>query len=180
MPVPVYQLLYCCCRLVAKSCLTLFYDPMDCSPPGSSVHGFPRQEYWSGLPLPTPGNLPDSGIKPTSSVFPAFAALYHWATWEALSYNRTALSVVPRPKHTRDFLAKQILRLHPRPTESERLGAGPSTSCFGKSSSWISYMVWWSLKTSLCHSLLLLLINNFFFFAGVFPQGNFLQAINEW
>ena len=158
----------------------LFCGPKDWGLPGSSVHGFPRQEYWSGLPLPTPGNLPDSGIKPTSSVFPAFAALYHWATWEALSYNRTALSVVPRPKHTRDFLAKQILRLHPRPTESERLGAGPSTSCFGKSSSWISYMVWWSLKTSLCHSLLLLLINNFFFFAGVFPQGNFLQAINEW
>ena len=29
-------------------------DPMDCSPPGSSVHGFSRQEYWSGVPLPSP------------------------------------------------------------------------------------------------------------------------------
>ena len=28
--------------------------------------GFPRQEYWSGLPCPIPGNLPDSGIEPTS------------------------------------------------------------------------------------------------------------------
>ena len=27
---------------------------------------FPRQEYWSGLPLPSPGDLPDSGIKPMS------------------------------------------------------------------------------------------------------------------
>ena len=27
---------------------------MDCSLPGSSVHGFPRQEYWSGVPLPSP------------------------------------------------------------------------------------------------------------------------------
>ena len=26
--------------------------------------GFPRQEYWSGLPFPSPGDLPDSGIKP--------------------------------------------------------------------------------------------------------------------
>ena len=26
--------------------------PMDCSPPGSSVHGFSRQEYWCGLPFP--------------------------------------------------------------------------------------------------------------------------------
>ena len=30
---------------------------------------FSRQEYWSRLPFPFPGNLPDSGIKPTSSVF---------------------------------------------------------------------------------------------------------------
>ena len=28
--------------------------------------GFPRQEEWSGLPVPSPGDLPDSGIKPTS------------------------------------------------------------------------------------------------------------------
>ena len=27
--------------------------------------GFPRQEYWSGLPLPSPGDLPDPGIEPT-------------------------------------------------------------------------------------------------------------------
>ena len=27
---------------------------MDCSLPGSSIHGFPRQEYWSGVPLPSP------------------------------------------------------------------------------------------------------------------------------
>ena len=26
--------------------------------------GFPRQEYWSGLPFPSPGNLPNPGIKP--------------------------------------------------------------------------------------------------------------------
>ena len=29
-------------------------NPMDCSPPGSSVHGFSRQEYWSGVPSPSP------------------------------------------------------------------------------------------------------------------------------
>ena len=28
--------------------------------------GFPRQEYWSGLPFPSPGSLPDPGIKPVS------------------------------------------------------------------------------------------------------------------
>ena len=36
---------------------------MDCSPPGSSVRGISRQEYWSGLLLPSPGDLPDPGIK---------------------------------------------------------------------------------------------------------------------
>ena len=30
--------------------------------------GFSRQEYWSGLPFSSPGNLPDSGIKPTSLI----------------------------------------------------------------------------------------------------------------
>ena len=37
---------------VAQSCPTL-RDPMDCSLPGSSAHGFSRQEYWSGVPLPS-------------------------------------------------------------------------------------------------------------------------------
>ena len=35
-----------------QSCLTLC-DPMDRSLPGSSVHGFSRKEYWSGLPFPS-------------------------------------------------------------------------------------------------------------------------------
>ena len=30
--------------------------------------GFPRKEYWSGLPFPSPGDLPDSGIEPVSPV----------------------------------------------------------------------------------------------------------------
>ena len=49
---------------VAQSCLTL---SKDCSPPDSSVHS--RQECWSGLPFPSPGDLPDPGIKPWSPVF---------------------------------------------------------------------------------------------------------------
>ena len=35
--------------------------------------GFSRQEYWSGLPFPSPGDLLDPGIEPTSPVFPALA-----------------------------------------------------------------------------------------------------------
>ena len=33
--------------------------------------GFLRQEHWSGLPFPPPGDLPNPGIEPTSPVFPA-------------------------------------------------------------------------------------------------------------
>ena len=39
-------------------------DPMHCSPRGSSVREFSQQEYWNGLPCPTPGHLPNPGIKP--------------------------------------------------------------------------------------------------------------------
>ena len=45
--------------------------PMDCSPPAPLFMGFSRQEYWSGFPFPSPGDLPDSGIKPR---FPALQA----------------------------------------------------------------------------------------------------------
>ena len=38
--------------------------------------GFPRQEYWSGFPFPSPGNLPDPGMEPTS---PALAGGFYTA-----------------------------------------------------------------------------------------------------
>ena len=66
------------CAKWLQSCLTLC-DPVDYSPPGSSVPGFFRQEYWSGLPCPPPGDLPDPGIKPMSLTSPASAGgfFYH-------------------------------------------------------------------------------------------------------
>ena len=41
-------------------------DPMDCSMPGSSVHGIFQQGYWSRLPFPSPGDLPNPEIEPRS------------------------------------------------------------------------------------------------------------------
>ena len=38
--------------------------------------GFPRQEYWSGLPFPTPGDLPNPGIKLVSPAYPALAGRF--------------------------------------------------------------------------------------------------------
>ena len=60
--------------LVAQPCLTLC-NPMDCSPPGSSVHRLFRQEYWSRLPFPFPGDLPNPGIKPGSPALQADSLL---------------------------------------------------------------------------------------------------------
>ena len=39
---------------------------MDCKPPGSLFTQFFRQEYWSELPFPSPGDLPDPGIESRS------------------------------------------------------------------------------------------------------------------
>ena len=48
--------------------------PQSCQAPLSL--GFSRQEYWSRLPIPPPGDLSDPGIKPTSPVAPALAGRY--------------------------------------------------------------------------------------------------------
>ena len=55
---------------VAKSCLTLC-DPMDCSYQAPLSMEFSRQEYWSGLPFPSPGDLPDPGVEPRSPALQA-------------------------------------------------------------------------------------------------------------
>ena len=44
-------------------------DCIDCQAP--LFMGFPRQEYWSGLPFPSPGDLPESGIEPGSPALQA-------------------------------------------------------------------------------------------------------------
>ena len=46
------------CSVMSNSC-----NPVDSSPPDSSVHGISRQECWHGLLFPPSGELPDPGIK---------------------------------------------------------------------------------------------------------------------
>ena len=50
---------------VTQSCPTLC-NSMDCGSPVSSAHGISRQEYWSELPFPSPGDLPNLGTEPRS------------------------------------------------------------------------------------------------------------------
>ena len=53
------------------SCVQLFATPWAVAQQAPLSVGFPRQEYWSDLPLPSSGDLPDPGIKPESPVSPA-------------------------------------------------------------------------------------------------------------
>ena len=65
--------------LVTNSCLTLV-TPQTVARQAPLPMGFSRQGYWSGLPFPAPGDLPDPGIKPES---PALAGVLYRVTWEA-------------------------------------------------------------------------------------------------
>ena len=60
--------------LVAKSCPTLV-TPWTVAHQAPLSMGFSRQEYWSGWPFPSPGNLPYPGIKPRSPVLQADSLL---------------------------------------------------------------------------------------------------------
>ena len=51
----------------------LFVTPWTVAPQAPLSMGFSRQEYWSGLPFPSPGDLPEPGIKPSSPSFEAGA-----------------------------------------------------------------------------------------------------------
>ena len=73
----------CVCAKSLQSCPSLS-DPMDCSPPGSSVPGILQARVLEWLPCPPPGDPPDPGIKPLFPVAPDLQVVpYHGATGEA-------------------------------------------------------------------------------------------------
>ena len=92
----------CACmraRSVAQACLTL-YDPMDCSLPGSSVQGIPRQEYRSGLLFPSPRDLLNPEIEFESPALQAdsFAAEpLEGKPWEATLLLVEIFTTSPKP-----------------------------------------------------------------------------------
>ena len=56
------------------SCVILFVTPQAVACQASLSVRFSKQDYWSGLPFPSPGDLPDSGIEAVSSVAPVLQA----------------------------------------------------------------------------------------------------------
>ena len=65
-------------QLFVTLCIVAYQAPLSM--------GFSKQEHWSGLPCPSPGDLPDPGIKPESLLPPTLAGRFFTtsATWEAL------------------------------------------------------------------------------------------------
>ena len=61
------------CMVCVFSCVQLFATPWTVARQVLLSMEFPRQEYWSGLPFLTPGNLPDPGIEPEFLVSLALA-----------------------------------------------------------------------------------------------------------
>ena len=55
-----------CVHAQSFSGIQLFWDPMDCSPPGSTIHGIFQAGILEWVPLPSPGNLPNPRIEPKS------------------------------------------------------------------------------------------------------------------
>ena len=66
------------------SCVWLFATPWTAAHQAPLFMGFSRQEYWSGFPFPSPGDLPNSGIEPESPTSQADAFTV-WATRESRS-----------------------------------------------------------------------------------------------
>ena len=92
--------------LVAKLCLTLC-NPVDCSPQAPLSMAFSRQEYWSGLPFSSPGDLPDPGMESASPMSCALAGrfftteppytkslLHHYSEYTISHYRGTPVLMV--------------------------------------------------------------------------------------
>ena len=65
-----------CVHARSLTCVQLFVTPWTAAHQAPLSVGFPRQEYWSGLPFPSPGDLPDPGIEPRSPVSPVLAGRF--------------------------------------------------------------------------------------------------------
>ena len=150
-----------CCKMTLESSvhnkwllssLTLD-DPMDCSWPGSSVHGILQARCWSGLPWPPPGDLPNPGIESASLVSPALAGRFSTTsiTWEA---HLKAAAHGTWSRDNQQTVKEGICAPLPRPLDSVHLEApkpriGLFTRGCGRSlPKPMNFTALWSLKTS--------------------------------
>ena len=89
-----------CLHAKSLSCVLLFVTPWTVAHQAPLSMGFSRQEYWSGLPCPPPGHLPDPGIEPVSLMSPALAGEFFTTStaWEAPGkVQERSIQIPPNP-----------------------------------------------------------------------------------
>ena len=91
MIVNIIIIIYNVCAL---SRVQLFVAPWAVAHQAPLSMEFSRQEYWSGLSLPTPGDLPDLGVKPTSPVSPALAGRFFTTEPPGKPWLETAVHII--------------------------------------------------------------------------------------
>ena len=106
------------CVLSPSSHVPLFATPWTIAHQAPLSIGFSRQEYWSRLPCPPPGDLPDPGTEPTTLKSPALAGKLFTTstTWEALGEREATRNGI-------EMLAKEI-------SASRCRGAGTLVFCY--------------------------------------------------
>ena len=86
--------------------------------------GFSRQEYWSGFPFASPGDLPNPGIQPIIS-YTGRRVLYHWVTREALSTFITTSHIRNLDWETTCKNSPKLLRAPEKGSEKDYCKDGP-------------------------------------------------------
>ena len=76
MGVYIYVCIHICMHACVFSRVQLFATPWTVTSQLPLSMGFPSQEYWSELPFPTPGDLPNSEMEPTSPLVPTLGSLW--------------------------------------------------------------------------------------------------------
>ena len=106
-----------CVRANSLQSCPILWDPMTIALQAPLSMGFSRQEYWSGLPCPPPGHLPDPGAEPAFLAPPALVVEFFPLTPpgkpDPSLYTRSICSVV----QVQFFLHLSLIRLHSSPTE---------------------------------------------------------------
>ena len=88
-----------CVPAKSLKCVLLFVTPWTVAHQAPLSVGFSRQEYWSGLPCPPPGHLPDPGMEPVSLMSPALAREFFTTStaWEAQGKVQERSVQTPKP-----------------------------------------------------------------------------------
>ena len=107
------------------SCVWPFATPWAAACQAPLSMEFSRQEYWSGLPFPSPGDLPNQGIKPMASASSALAGRFFSteppgnskATWVSWKSKKTIFSCPEHSKIVTEYASYQLiaseLQIHP-------------------------------------------------------------------